>query len=198
MSDRTDELLFRWLRKQVRRFDRVRAGHQTMLDVSLAAAICAASAIGLAIQHRLGHADVIVFCVALCAPLPLRRWNRSLCFALVALVAFAQWLTSTPQLADMAVLVALYWVALDGSLTEVLAAGAVVVAGAIMAATRWSPTEVTKFAVGLTGLGVAAAVLGVTVRQRRALLMSFEERAARLEFERDQEGRLGAATERAR
>jgi signal transduction histidine kinase len=41
-------------------------------------------------------------------------------------------------------------------------------------------------------------VLGVSIRQRRALLASLQERAARLEFERDQEGRLGAAAERAR
>ena len=38
----------------------------------------------------------------------------------------------------------------------------------------------------------------MTVRQRRALLISLQEKAARLEFERDQEGRLGAAAERAR
>ena len=67
-----------------------------------------------------------------------------------------------------------------------------------MAAARWSPTDVIKYWVGLTALGVASAVLGVSIRQRRALLASLQERAARLEFERDQEGRLGAAAERAR
>ena len=36
------------------------------------------------------------------------------------------------------------------------------------------------------------------MRQRRALLISLHEKAARLEVERDQEGRLGAAAERAR
>ena len=41
-------------------------------------------------------------------------------------------------------------------------------------------------------------MLGISIRQRRALLATLEERAARLEFERDQEGRLGAAAERAR
>ena len=41
-------------------------------------------------------------------------------------------------------------------------------------------------------------MLGISVRQRRALLASLQDRAARLEFERDQEGRLGAAAERAR
>ena len=63
-------------------------------------------------------------------------------------------------------------------------------AGAVMAAAKWSPTDVTKYWVGLTALGVASAVLGVSIRQRRALLASLQERAARLEFERDQEGRL--------
>jgi len=41
-------------------------------------------------------------------------------------------------------------------------------------------------------------VLGITIRQRRALLFSLHEKTARLEVERDQEGRLGAAAERAR
>jgi signal transduction histidine kinase len=121
-----------------------------------------------------------------------------LAFAVIAAVCFVQWLVSTPQLADAAVLVALYWVALDGGLGEVAIAAAVVEAGAVMAALRWSPTETLKVWVGLSGLTVAAAVLGVTVRQRRALVASLHERAARLEFERDQEGRLGAAAERAR
>ena len=67
-----------------------------------------------------------------------------------------------------------------------------------MAALRWSPSEPLKIWVGLTGLGTAAGVLGITIRQRRALLVSLHERAARLEVERDQEGRLAAAAERAR
>ena len=67
-----------------------------------------------------------------------------------------------------------------------------------MAAVRWSPSEPLKIWVGLTGLGAAAGVSGITIRQRRALLISLHERATRLEVERDQEGRLAAAAERAR
>src|SRR5205085_6361439 len=52
--------------------------------------------------------------------------------------------------------------------------------------------------VALSGLATAAAVLGVNVRHRKALLASLRERAARLESERDQQGRLAAAAERAR
>jgi signal transduction histidine kinase len=198
MSDRSDELLVRWLHEQVQRVARIAARHRTGVDLLIAVAIAALSLSGLGVQGRLGHPAVIVFCVALCAPLPLRRWNRPLCFALVALVALIQWFTSTPQLADLAVLVALYWVALDGELTEIAVAAVVVESGAIMAATRWSPSEPVKVWVGLSGLAVAAGVLGITIRQRRALLASLKEKAARLEFERDQEGRLGAARERAR
>ena len=198
VSHRTEELLMGWLHAQIRRAARLAARHETVVDVAIALVVAAMSLIGLVAQRRLGHPDVIVFCVALCAPLPLRRRSRSLCFGLVALAAFAQWLVSTPQLADAAVLVALYWIALDGELTEIAVAATVAAGGAVMAATRWSPTDPAKVWVGLTGLVVAAGVLGVTIRQRRALLASLHERAARLEFERDQEGRLGAAAERAR
>jgi signal transduction histidine kinase len=45
---------------------------------------------------------------------------------------------------------------------------------------------------------VAAAALGLMIRQRRALLISLQEKAARLERERDRQAELGAAAERAR
>ena len=58
----------------------------------------------------------LIRAVLLCAPLTVRARSRTLCFALVAGVALAQWLTSSPQIADVSVLVALYWLALDGPL----------------------------------------------------------------------------------
>jgi signal transduction histidine kinase len=151
----------------------------------------------LATQHRLDTLAVI-FCAGLCGPLLLRRLSPLLCFAAIAFIALGQWLLAAPQLADAAVLISLYWVALDGSLIEGALAAGTVELGAIMAAVRWSPSEPLKIWVGLTGLATAAGVLGVSIRQRRALLASLQEKAARLEFERDQEGRLGAAAERAR
>jgi signal transduction histidine kinase len=198
MSARPDEALTRWLLRCTARGAEFAAAHETFVDVAVACVIAAASFMALAVQGRLGNPDTIVFCVLLCAPLALRGRSRSLCFALVAGVALAQWLTSTPQIADVSVLVAVYWLALDGPLTAIIAAAIVTEAGAVMAAARWSPADVIKYWVGLTALGVASAVLGISIRQRRALLASLQERAARLEFERDQEGRLGAAAERAR
>jgi signal transduction histidine kinase len=194
MSASLEQLLLTiWQRGQ-----RLAARHQRTLDAAIAAAIAVASLVGLAIQHRLHHVDTVVFCACLPAPLVLGRRAPSLTFALVAGVCLLQWLTSTPQLANAAVLVALYWVAVDRGLGELLGAAAVTEGGAVMAAVRWTPGAPDKAWAALTSLTVAAAVLGVTVRLRRALVDSLHEKAARLEFERDQEGRLGAAAERAR
>jgi signal transduction histidine kinase len=197
MSDSSRAPSSPWPTRRAEQLARTSAAHPFATDLAIALGIATLSIVGLASQQRL---DVValIFCGALCAPLLLQRTHLGLCFALVALVAFVQWLLAVPQLADAAVLVALYRVALEADLGEIALAAATVETGAIMAAVRWSPSEPVKIWIGLSGLTVAAGVLGVTIRQRRALLLSLEEKATRLEFERDQEGRLGAAAERAR
>jgi signal transduction histidine kinase len=196
MKDKADALASSWLAR-VERDARQVAGRRFAVELAVALGAAALSCAGLSSQHRLG-VTTLLFCGALCLPLLLVRRDPRLCFVTVTLVAFLQWLLSAPQPADVAVLVSLYFVALESDLAEVAVAAAAVEAGAIMAALRWSPSEPLKIWVGLTGLATAAGVLGITVRQRRALLMSLHEKAARLEVERDQEGRLGAAAERAR
>jgi signal transduction histidine kinase len=191
-----DELTSTWLAR-VQRLGHWSTDHQFASDLAVALGIAGLSIVVLARQHRL-DTTALIFCGALCAPLLLRRTSPRVCFTVIALVAFAQWLLAAPQPADAAVLVALYWVALEAAPFEVVLAAAAVEAGAIMAAVRWSTVQPLKAWVGLSGLTVAAGVLGVTIRQRRALLLSLHEKAARLEVERDQEGRLGAAAERAR
>ncbi len=196
MKDKADRLASRWLAQIELNVRRV-GTHPFVVDLATVAGVAVLSVFGLATQDRLGVTTAVV-CLLLCAPLLLHRRDPRLCFALVALVAFAQWLISAPQLADAAVLISLYWVALESDLAAVAVAATVVQAGAIMAAARWSPSEPLKIWVGLTGLAAAAGVSGITIRQRRALLISLHERASRLEVERDQEGRLAAAAERAR
>ncbi|HTU28710.1 MAG TPA: histidine kinase [Solirubrobacteraceae bacterium] len=198
MERSSDEVIADWMHRRVAPVTRWADRHPVALDVLSAAALALASFVGIAVQGRLHHPDVIVFCFALPAPLLLRHRDPRLSFGLIALIALAQWITSTPQLSDGAVLISMFWLMLDGELTEMAIAAAIVEAGAVMAALRWAPDQPAKVWVGITGLGVAAGGLGVSIRQRRALIASLRERAARLEFERDQEGRLAAAAERAR
>ena len=197
MNETGDELVLTRLTQRVRRVAQLSAGHPLAIELAICLTVATVSVGGLRTQHRL-NALAVVFCVALCAPLLLRRVSPMLCFGVIAIIALAQWLLAAPQLADVTVLIALYWVTLEGGLTDAALAASVAAIGAVMAAVRWSPSEPLKVWVGLTGLVTAAGVLGVSVRQRRALLVSLQEKAARLEFERDQEGRLGAAAERAR
>ena len=197
MSDQSDEVLLARLGERVERVSRFSARHPVRVDVAIALATAAVSVLGLVIQKR-PEPVLIAFCAGLCLPLLVHRRSPEVCFALIAAVGLVQWLTVGDELADVAVLIALYWVARSGSLRALLLAGAVAEAGAVAAAIRWAPTQSLRIWVGLSGLVVAATVLGITVRQQRALLASLKARAATLEFERDQEGRLAATAERAR
>ena len=198
MSRSSDEVIASAIQRLFGRATSLGRNHPLAFDITTAAGLAGISFVGLAIQGRLHHLDTTVFCLLLCVPLALRTFDERLSLAIVTLVAFAQWLTSTPQIADGAVLVGLFWIALDGEPRDMAGAAAVVEAGAVMAALRWSPGDPSKVWVGINGLAVAAGALGLAVRERRALVASAAERTARLEFERDQEGRLGAAAERAR
>jgi signal transduction histidine kinase len=169
----------------------------TLVDAALVFATVAVSFVGLSGQGRLGPVSV-VFGLAITMPLLLRRRRAVVAFALISIIALAQWLLDVPQLADASVLFGLYWIARESSASSILGAALITETGAIMAALRWSPSDPLKIWVGLTGLTVAATFLGITVRQRRALLASLEERATRLELERDREGLLAATAERAR
>jgi signal transduction histidine kinase len=197
MSDRSDELLFAWLNQRVERLTTFSARHRPLTDLVLALFAAALSIAGLMAQHRISP-QLLVFCAALTAPLLLRHRSPALCFAGVALAAFLQWLLSGPQLADVSVLIALYSVCEESGPGTMAAALATAEVGAILVALQWEPSVRLKYWVGLTGLAVAAGALGIMIRQRRALLESLRERAARLERERDQQVQLGAAAERAR
>ncbi|RKQ90434.1 signal transduction histidine kinase [Solirubrobacter pauli] len=135
---------------------------------------------------------------ALTVPLIWRRRAPFTVFTVIAAIAFGQWLTGTDLFADVALLFAIYSVAAQEPRGRVIAACVILEIGVVLAVARWAAPSVLPSFILLTGMAVAAVGLGLNVRTRRAYLASVEERAAQLERERDQQGRLAAAAERAR
>ena len=136
---------------------------------------------------------------ALTAPLVFRRRAPMAVFLAISVVAFVQWLVTGPALADAALLVAAYTVAVECEWVLVLAAGVILETGVVMATVRWTPTGSNlKSLVFMTGLAFAALLAGVVVRALRSQLDWLAERTERLELERDQQASLAAAAERAR
>ena len=143
-------------------------------------------------------AGELILTLALLLPLLWRRnWPVGV-FAVIATAAFLQWLLDLRLFADIALLVALYGVAATQPRRITVIAAAVVEIGIVLALVRWSSADWLRGFIGLSGLAVAAAVTGTSIRTRRALVASLQERAERLERERDQQGLLAAAAERAR
>jgi signal transduction histidine kinase len=145
------------------------------------------------------HTSDLWFVAALTLPLIFRRRAPLTVFLVMAAVAFVQWFVTGPLLADAALLVALYTVAVESEWMLVLVATLTLEAGVVMATVRWNLTgNALKSFVSLTGLVFSALLAGVVVRALRSQLDWLGERAVRLEFERDQQASLAAAAERAR
>jgi signal transduction histidine kinase len=137
--------------------------------------------------------------VALIVPLIWRRREPSLVFSVIAVVAFVQWLIAVPLPADVALLIALFTLAVHAAPSRALLGATVLMVGVIMASVRWVPAgDLTKSLVFLTGLVTAALFVGLALRTWRSYMDSLVERTKRLEFERDQQARLAAAAERSR
>jgi signal transduction histidine kinase len=169
--------------------------HVRETDSAVAFAVFAVSMVG----DRLARGSVAagLFTFLLAFPLAWRRRAPATVFLIIAMVAFAQWLAGYVLLADVALLAVLYTVAAERP-RRVAAAGFLILeSGAVLAAARWGASALATFA-ALSGVVVAALATGLYVRARRTHVAGLVERAARLEFERDQQARLAAAAERAR
>jgi signal transduction histidine kinase len=112
-----------------------------------------------------------------------------------------------PTVADLAILVLLYTVAAHRPRRVSITALVICLLGAAAAIVRWAPgrlahsgDQLLAAAAGLGGAILTAWVLGdsVAYRYRQASYASLEERAARLEAERDAQARIAQAAERAR
>jgi signal transduction histidine kinase len=139
-----------------------------------------------------------LFAVPLALPLLWRRRHPVAVFAAIAVIALITLALGVRSTGALALLVAMYTVALSQPRAIAIAAIAALEAGVLLGALRWSQGSVLEGFVGLSAMVIAAVALGINIRQRRALLGSLYERAARLELERDQQGRLATAAERAR
>jgi signal transduction histidine kinase len=180
--------------ERLRDFDRRYAAY---VDIAIALVLFVLCS-GWTFTDHAGHPDLLVV-AALVFPLVFRRRAPEAVFAIIATVAFVQWLVSGPALADVSLLVAMYTVAVESDWLFVVIAAAVLEAGVIMATVRWTVTSNDlKTFVFLTGLAMASLLAGVVVRALRSQLDWLAERAARLEVERDQQASLAAAAERAR
>jgi signal transduction histidine kinase len=132
-------------------------------------------------------------------PLLWRRRSPAVAFGAVTAVFVLQWSLGAALRADVALFVALYSLALHGRLRQLPWACAVM-AGALglVAARVSSAVSLWDALFFLLSTATAALALGLMIRIRRAQLAGLRDRAARLEIERDQRGRLAVAAERTR
>ncbi|RKE17308.1 sensor histidine kinase [Streptomyces sp. TLI_171] len=155
-------------------------------------------------EHRIAFtqlppAAVLALQAGLLLPLLWRRRRPTTAFAVITAVFVLQWSLGAALRADVALLLALYAVALYGRPRDLARACAAVAAGITVVAVRLSDAVSVWDSLFFLAAAVTAAVaLGIAVRMRRAQLAGLRERAARLEIERDQRSRLAAATERTR
>jgi signal transduction histidine kinase len=176
------------------------AGLRRVTDLGLGAVVLLFAAPGAFGGWPQRQPRDLLLTVAMVVPLVGRRRRPTLVFGLVAVVAFVQWLIGVQQLGcDLALLVAFYTVAVYESLRRTVFCSAALELGIVLAAVRWSNgrSPLSLFVL-LSGMAVAAGVLGLNVRTRRAYLDSLRDRAERLERDRDQQAVIAAAAERAR
>jgi signal transduction histidine kinase len=149
---------------------------------------------------------ILPFILGMAVPVVFRRAYPVQAFAVViAIGALQVLLLRRPAGADLAVLVVLYTLAASRPRRVSLRGLAVCLAGAAAAIVRWHPTRggLDLYTIGteaaLFGAPVLLAwLLGDSARWRRGYYQALEERAARLERERDAQAQVAAAAERAR
>jgi signal transduction histidine kinase len=154
--------------------------HETTADAAIALGVLLISVTD-ALAEQPHPLKLVLFSALLAPPLVWRRRSPLWVFAVLAVIAGAQWITDVKVLADAALLVGLYTVAAHEPRRLAALATGVLGVGAVLATARWGSDDAFKTFVGLSGLTIAAAGLGTSVRQRRAYQASLEARAAAAE-----------------
>ncbi len=178
--------LTRWLRE-----------HPLVVD-GMIAGLCLLGTLPMVRSERPGNG--LAISLALVLPLVFRRRHPAAVFAVVAGAAFVQWALDIPlRPVDLTILIALYAVAAYGHhRRDTLLATSITLGGAALAVLRWHSHHIFPGIVAPVTLALLAAALGNDVRTRRAHFAGLEERAERLERERDALAQVATAAERAR
>jgi signal transduction histidine kinase len=177
---------------------RVSRGHPLLADTLLALAILAFATLWL-IRSPFASPRAALVQAALIVPIAVRRVRPSEVFLCSCAIALVQWLLGFPLIGDVALLVALYTVAVHESRSRAIVAAAVLEAGAVMATFRWQLAGTTQRSFFfITAMVVAAFFAGLTVASGSRYLAWLDERARRLETERDQHAVIAASAERTR
>jgi signal transduction histidine kinase len=183
-------VLYAWLRR-----------HPVLVDGVLAFVFLVAGMPG-AVQQPLPRLPLTLLLVV---PVAFRRRNPVLAFSIAVAAGAGQVLSGIrPFGSDLAIVVLVYTLAAYRPRRESVAGLAVCLAGSAVAIAAWMPggdrwlNQVAAAAVIFGGTTLIAWVLGDSMRYRRAYYLALEDRAARLERERDAQAKIAAAAERAR
>ena len=181
-------------------------GHPLVVDSMLALAV---ATLGLTVfggARPVPPAVALLFKLAMAAPVAVRRRYPVGAFAAVLVVGGLEVLTSPrPFGSDLAVIVLLYTVAAYRPRSISVPALVVCLAGSLVAIAVWAPTHVVHswwsfagVAAVFAGPALLAWLLGDSMQWRRGYYRGLEERAARLERERDAQAQIAVAAERSR
>jgi signal transduction histidine kinase len=205
-------MLYSWLRR-----------HPKVLDGGLAAVLAflgIASGVAMAFHPgaptpgppihgsfavEFSRVAAIPLAVMLAVPVIFRRSHPVGAFAAAVVIGGIQVLLNVrPNASDLAIVILLYTLAAYTPRRISVTGLAICLLGSAVAVARWMPGQLSvldTIAVGsilFAGPSLIAWVFGDSMRYRRAYYTSLEDRAARLEAERDAQAQIAAAAERAR
>ncbi|WHM37375.1 sensor histidine kinase [Streptomyces sp. BPTC-684] len=187
--------------------------HPTAVDTLWAVFLLGISGMSL-VSGGVGHGSTaasLLIAIGLSVVVALRRRAPEKMVLLAAGMGLVQLaLNVSPNVSDFAMLVAIYTAAAVGERWASRFALVGSLLAAVIAMWRWpdysdngdssgmSPGQTVFFVVVMTVPFILAWVLGDSMRTRRAYFAQLEERAARLEKEREAQAKVAVAAERAR
>jgi signal transduction histidine kinase len=195
-------VLYAWLRR-----------HPKLVDGGLAAVLAFLGVASAAVMvFRPGSATVgfgrlagIPLALLLAVPVVFRRSHPVGAFAAAIVIGALQVLLNLkPTATDLVIVILLYTLAAYTPRRISVTGLAICLVGSATAVARWMPDRLSLLdatvvgSIMFAGPSVIAWVFGDSMRYRRAYYTNLEDRAARLEAERDAQAQIAAAAERAR